>query len=132
MKTSPGILSALLGATALLSMSGSALAMSGQSQGQSFAGGTASVGREGDGVIAGSLMGQPSSVASPAAGTQDNSKFVQGKVAINQSRWTDAVQLFTAVAAQHGDRADAALYWKAYAENELLQSKPSLAACGEL
>lgn len=132
MKTSPGILSALLGATALLSMSGSALAMSGQSQGQSFAGGTASVGLEGDGVIAGSLMGQPSSVASPAAGTQDNSKFVQGKVAINQSRWTDAVQLFTAVAAQHGDRADAALYWKAYAENELLQSKPSLAACGEL
>jgi hypothetical protein len=132
MKTLPGILTVLLGATVLLSMSGSALATPGQYPGQSFAGGTASGGIEGEGKIAGSLPGEPSSNTPATAETQDNSKFVQGKVAIDQSRWTDAVQLFTAVVLQHGDRADAALYWKAYAENELLQPKPSLEACEEL
>ena len=132
MKTLPGILNALLRAIVVLSTSGTALALSGQPLGQSFASGTAPGGMAADTGIAGSFIDEPSSVASTAADKQDNSQFVQGKVAIDQSRWTDAVKLFTAVAVQRGNRADAALYWKAYAENKLSQWKLSLDACGEL
>jgi len=132
MKTLPGILSALRGATVVLSMGSSVVALSGQAFGQSFTGNPAPGGAEGAGATAGSLMGEPPSNTPATSNAQDNSQFVQGKVAIDQGRWTDALQLFTAVAAQHGDHADAALYWKAYAENKLNQSKPSLAACEEL
>jgi hypothetical protein len=36
------------------------------------------------------------------------------------------------VAAQHGDHADGALYWKAYAEDKLGQFKPAEDSCAEL
>jgi hypothetical protein len=55
-----------------------------------------------------------------------------GTRAIDQGRWADAVRIFSQVAAQHGDHADAALYWKAYAENKLGASKASAKSCLEL
>ena len=55
-----------------------------------------------------------------------------GTRAIDQGRWSDAVKIFSQVAAQHGDHADAALYWKAYAENKLGESKASAKSCSEL
>jgi hypothetical protein len=132
MKTSPGVLNALLGAAALLSMSGSALASAGQSVGQSFAGAAPSGGAAGEPAIAGSLPSQTSSSTPAAADAQGSNQLAQGEQAMNQGRWADAARLFSAVAAQHGDHSDAALYWKAYAENKLSQPKLSLDACGEL
>jgi outer membrane protein assembly factor BamD (BamD/ComL family) len=126
------MLRALLRATALLSMSGSALAMSAQSVGQSFAGAAPSGLLAGDASMAGSSSDQPSSNTPPAAKAPETSQFDQGIQAINQSRWADAARLFSAVSALHGEHAEAALYWKAYAESFLSQSKLSLAACGEL
>ncbi len=122
-------------------MGGSALEMSGQSNGQSFAGSAASGGLEGEGVNPGSLTGQASSSTPEAADKQEISQFVQGTQAINERRWGRAAYLFAAVAAMHGDRAEAALYWEAYAESFLLfanpesfppRSKLSLEACEEL
>ena len=55
-----------------------------------------------------------------------------GTRAIDQGRWADAVKIFSQVAGQRGDHADAALYWKAYAENKLGEGKASQNSCGEL
>ncbi len=55
-----------------------------------------------------------------------------GTRAIDQGRWADAVKIFTQAANQHSDRSDAALYWKAYAENKLGESKASAKSCSEL
>ena len=59
----------------------------------------------------------------------DSSEFAEGTRAINQGHWADAVRLFAGVAAQNGEHADAALYWKAYAEDKLGQFKPSQETC---
>jgi len=69
---------------------------------------------------------------SPASDTQAGKLCTEGARAIDQGRWADAVKLYSQVAAIHGDRADAALYWKAYAENKLGQSKASIDSCTTL
>jgi hypothetical protein len=62
----------------------------------------------------------------------DDSLFADGTRAINESRWVDAAKLFSTAASQHGEHADGALYWKAYAEDKLNQSKAAEDACAEL
>ncbi|MGO9338165.1 MAG: hypothetical protein ACLPY1_11720 [Terracidiphilus sp.] len=62
----------------------------------------------------------------------DSKLCTEGAHAIDQGRWADAVKIFSQVVAQHGDHADAALYWKAYAENKLGESKASQSSCAEL
>jgi hypothetical protein len=62
----------------------------------------------------------------------ESTLFTDGSRAINEGRWADAVRLFASVAALHGEHADGALYWKAYAQDKLGQSKPSEATCAEL
>ncbi|HMF53706.1 MAG TPA: hypothetical protein VK593_05110, partial [Edaphobacter sp.] len=58
--------------------------------------------------------------------------YADGTRAINEGRWTDAEEIFTKIAAQRGDRADAALYWKAYAQNKEGQQARSLETCADL
>jgi hypothetical protein len=62
----------------------------------------------------------------------DSTLFAEGTRAINESRWSDAVKIFTQVAGQNGAHADGALYWKAYAENKQGQSAQALSSCGQL
>jgi HEAT repeat protein len=71
---------------------------------------------------------------SPAegAGADDASIYAEGTRAVNESRWQDAVGLFRKVAQIHGEHAEGALYWKAYAENKEGQSANALSTCGEL
>jgi hypothetical protein len=64
--------------------------------------------------------------------SQDSGPFTDGTKAINESRWADAVKIFADVADQHGEHADGALYWKAYAEEKLGQSKPAQQTCSTL
>ncbi|HEY5083064.1 MAG TPA: hypothetical protein VII48_00960, partial [Rhizomicrobium sp.] len=97
------------------------------SSGQSFTGSAAPAGMEG--VPGESGVPARTSASSDAP---DSSLCADGKRAIDQGRWADAVKIFTQVAAQHSDHADGALYWKAYAENKLGQSKPSENTCVEL
>ena len=62
----------------------------------------------------------------------DASLYADGTRAINESRWSDAVGLFDRAAQMHGEHAEGALYWKAYAENKQGQPANALNTCGEL
>lgn len=52
--------------------------------------------------------------------------------ALDQQRWQDATTAFDKVAKTHGKRADAALYWEAYALNKLGRSGLVAATCNQL
>jgi HEAT repeat protein len=68
-----------------------------------------------------------------SAGAADEaSLYADGTRAVNESRWQDAVGLFDRVVKMHGEHAEGALYWKAYAENKEGQSANALSTCGEL
>ena len=58
--------------------------------------------------------------------------YAEGTRAINEGRWADAEAIFSKIADQHKDRADAALYWKAYAENKEGQQARALETCADL
>lgn len=76
---------------------------------------------------------EPQPMAGAAGvGADDGSLYVDGTRAINDSRWQDAVGLFDRVAQMHGEHAEGALYWKAYAENKEGQAASALNTCGEL
>jgi len=75
----------------------------------------------------------PAADARPAAPDSAAAKLcAEGTRAIDQGRWADAVKLFSQVAAAHGDHADAALYWRAYAENKVGQAQASKDSCRDL
>jgi HEAT repeat protein len=71
-------------------------------------------------------------VAEGGAAGDDASLYADGTRAINESRWSDAAGLFNRVAQFHGEHAEGALYWKAYAENKEGQSANALNTCAEL
>jgi hypothetical protein len=57
---------------------------------------------------------QPADVAAALVEADDRSTaYADGTRAINDGRWADAQTIFAKIASQNGDRADAALYWKA-------------------
>ncbi len=58
--------------------------------------------------------------------------YADGTRAVNEGRWQDAAGLFDRVAKMHGEHAEGALYWKAYAENKEGQQANALSTCGEL
>jgi len=62
----------------------------------------------------------------------DANLYADGTRAINESRWSDAAGLFQRVAQMHGEHAEGALYWEAYAENKGGQPGNALHLCGEL
>jgi HEAT repeat protein len=66
------------------------------------------------------------------AGADDASIYAEGTRAVNESRWQDAVGFFSKVALIHGEHAEGAIYWKAYAENKEGQPANALSTCGEL
>jgi hypothetical protein len=69
----------------------------------------------------------------PAAGdAPDAQQYADGKKAIHESRWGDAIKIFDRVAAGGGDHAAGAMYWKAYAQNKTGQPDAAISTCGEL
>jgi hypothetical protein len=68
----------------------------------------------------------------PAVGTSVSAPYNDGVRAINESRWADAVAIFSQVAAAKSGHADGALYWKAYAENKQGQANVALDTCAKL
>lgn len=66
------------------------------------------------------------------ADDRGSNPYADGTRAINEGRWSDAEAIFTKIAAQHGDRSDAALYWKAYAQNKEGQQGRALETCADL
>ena len=63
---------------------------------------------------------------------REESRYDQGQRALEEARWQRAVEQFTSVADAKGARADAALYWKAYALDKLGQKAEALATAAEL
>jgi len=129
MRTKPGVIAALVAGIAWLPVAGvgATLEPAELVLGQAFAGSGAPVGMEG------TILASPVPDARLAAtDAQDSSLFADGTRAINQAHWDEAVKIFTQVAGMRDDHADGALYWKAYAQNKLGQSKPAEATCVEL
>jgi HEAT repeat protein len=72
-------------------------------------------------------------LAAQGAGASDDAGlYADGTRAVNEARWSDAAGLFDRVAQMHGEHAEGALYWKAYAENKEGQSANALNTCAEL
>jgi HEAT repeat protein len=58
--------------------------------------------------------------------------YSEGQNAADEYRWDRALSYFTRVAELKGSKADAALYWKAFAQNRLGQRTEALATINEL
>ena len=63
---------------------------------------------------------------------REDALYEQGTDALWNNRWDRALTSFTRLAEMKSARADAALYWKAYAQNRLGQRAESLATIAEL
>src|SRR5262249_35365379 len=63
---------------------------------------------------------------------REASYYDSGQGDLDSARWERAIQRFDQVIALKGTKADAALYWKAYAQNKLGQKPESLATIGTL
>jgi HEAT repeat protein len=63
---------------------------------------------------------------------RENSIYEQGTNALWENRWDRALASFNRLAELKGTRADAALYWKSYAQNRLGQRAEALATVAEL
>ena len=84
-------------------------------------------------VVFAAEVAQPAPLADEAAAqAKDNTFYADGTKAINEGRWSDAADLFSKAAQQGGDRAEGALYWKAYAENKEGQPARALDTCAQL
>ncbi|HUB77313.1 MAG TPA: HEAT repeat domain-containing protein [Bryobacteraceae bacterium] len=73
-----------------------------------------------------------SAQTSAAAASPEEKKYDEGRALLNSSRWAEAESAFKAVAQMHGTRADAGLYWQAYAENKMGHSADALETCSRL
>jgi hypothetical protein len=74
----------------------------------------------------------PSTFESSSATTADSPEYAEGIRAIHESRWADAIQIFSHIIDTHGATADAAHYWKAYALNKTGKSNDSVGVCTHL
>ncbi len=63
---------------------------------------------------------------------REYSYYDQGQSALDSARWERAVSNFDRVIELKGNKADAALYWKAYAQNKLGQRPEALATINAL
>ncbi|HEY6618800.1 MAG TPA: HEAT repeat domain-containing protein [Steroidobacteraceae bacterium] len=72
------------------------------------------------------------SASSASTADKDASLYSEGTRAINEGRWSDAVDLFNKIVQQHGQRAEGALYWRAYAENKEGQPARAISTCSAL
>lgn len=69
---------------------------------------------------------------SAGAAMQKDDVYRAGQRDIDAGRWTQAIDKFGQVARKGGTETDAALYWKAYAENKAGRSQQALATLRQL
>jgi HEAT repeat protein len=67
-----------------------------------------------------------------AAQAKEDSLYSEGTRAINDAHWAQAESIFQNLASQHGSRAEASLYWEAYAENKQGNASRAIEICAEL
>jgi hypothetical protein len=71
-------------------------------------------------------------VDNAASQAKEDTLYSEGTRAINDAHWAQAEQIFSNLASQHGARAEAALYWEAYAQNKQGNAARALEICAEL
>lgn len=80
--------------------------------------------------------GKPvSSFAAQGTGTSrsaEDARYQQGTQALEAGQWKQAIDAYDAVSRMGGQRADAAMYWKAYAQNRAGLKGEALTTIGEL
>jgi hypothetical protein len=69
---------------------------------------------------------------SAVAKSKEDGLYSEGTRAINDGHWLEAEKIFAQIVAGHGEKAEAALYWKAYAENKEGKTARALETCKEL
>jgi tetratricopeptide (TPR) repeat protein len=76
----------------------------------------------------------PHVMVKPRFRWSDNAErsYERGQRSLDNGRWDEALEAFTAVAAKVEARADGALYWKAYTLNKLGRRDEALGAIAEL
>jgi VWFA-related protein len=67
-----------------------------------------------------------------AVDSSEDTLYTSGTRAIQEGRWAEAAEIFIKVTARHGEHAEGALYWRAYAENKQGKSAQALSTCSEL
>jgi tetratricopeptide (TPR) repeat protein len=77
-------------------------------------------------------LGLSFSSAPGAGSSQEDDLYRLGTNSLYEGRWDAAMNIFDEVLKQHGSRAAASLYWKAYALNKLGRSQDALKALAEL
>jgi HEAT repeat protein len=87
-------------------------------------------------ILALLVSGAPTWAPLPAAAggeqSQEQALYTQGTAALDAARWDQAAEAFAKVAALKGERADAALYWRAYALNKSGRKDDALASLSAL
>jgi len=63
---------------------------------------------------------------------REDERYERGTEALDEERWDRAIEAFDSVASKGGRRADAALYWKAYAQRKAGKPADALATLGQL
>jgi hypothetical protein len=61
-----------------------------------------------------------------------DTSFTEGKKALNEERWSDALQSFDKASQYNSDRTDEAFYWKAYTLAKLNRTQEAAASCEQL
>jgi len=74
-------------------------------------------------------FGQATTAASKG---RENSYYEMGRSALDRRNWAEAINRFEQVIQTKGDRTDAALYWKAYAQSKNAQRSEALATIAVL
>ena len=69
--------------------------------------------------------------AEERAGREDE-RYERGTEALDEERWDRAIEAFDSVVSMGGRRADAGLYWKAYAQRKAGRPADALATLGQL
>lgn len=75
---------------------------------------------------------QSAAQAGVSAASPEEKKYEEGRALLNSNRWADAESAFKTVAQMHGARADAGLYWQAYAQTKMGHSADALETCSRL
>ena len=63
---------------------------------------------------------------------REDERYERGTEALDEERWDRAIEAFDSVVSTGGRRADAALYWKAYAQRKAGRPADALATLGQL
>jgi hypothetical protein len=80
----------------------------------------------------GGVAVKPAIASSFVVDQNDDPAYSAGTKALNESRWADAVASFEEIVKAKGKKADAALYWKAYALNKLDKQQLATDTCSQL